>query len=57
MGNNTCLVLRGRVIRIKVHGREYARLSLRESRKLLDYVGREVTVIIIISNNEEGGGE
>jgi len=57
MGNNTCLVLRGRVIRIKVHGREYARLSVRNSKELLKYIGRDVTVIIIISNNEEGGGE
>jgi hypothetical protein len=53
-----CLVLTGRVIRIKVRNREYARLSLRESRKLLDYVGRDVTVIVIINSNNEGvGGE
>jgi hypothetical protein len=51
-----CLVLTGRVIRIKVRNREYARLSLRESRKLLDYVGRDVTVIVIISNNQQGVG-
>jgi hypothetical protein len=57
MGNNTCLVLRGRVIRTKVRNREYARLSLRNSRELLNLVGRDVTVIVIISNNEEGGGE
>jgi hypothetical protein len=56
MGNNTCLVLTGRVIRIKVRNREYARLSLRESRKLLDYVGRDVTVIVIINSNNEGVG-
>jgi len=57
MGNNTCLVLRGRVIRTRVRGREYARLSLRESRKLLNLVGRDVTVIVIISNNEGVGGQ
>jgi hypothetical protein len=52
MGNNTCLVLRGRVIRTRVHNREYARLSIRESRKLLNLVGREVVVIVII---QQGG--
>ena len=57
MGNNTCLVLRGRVIRTRVHNREYARLSLRGGKELLKYLGRDVTVIVIISNNEEGGGE
>jgi hypothetical protein len=54
MINHTCLVLTGRVIRNRVRNREYARLSLRNSRKLLDYVGRDVTVIVII--NESGGG-
>ena len=54
MTGNTCLVLTGRVIRNRVRNREYARLSLRNSRKLLDYVGRSVTVIVII--NESGGG-
>jgi hypothetical protein len=54
MSNNACLVLTGRVIRIKVHGREYARLSLRESRKLLNLVGRNVTIIVIINSNNEG---
>jgi len=54
MGNNTCLVLTGRVIKHRVRGREYARLSLRESRKLLNLVGRDVTVIIIINSNNEG---
>jgi hypothetical protein len=54
MFNNACLVLTGRVIRTRVRGREYARLSIRESRKLLNLVGRNVTVIVIInSNNEE----
>ena len=48
------MVLTGRVIRNRVRNREYARLSLRNSRKLLDYVGRSVTVIVII--NESGGG-
>ena len=58
MKETACLVLTGRVIRIKVRNREYARLSLRESRKLLDYVGRDVTVIVIINSNNEGvGGE
>jgi hypothetical protein len=41
------------VIKHRVRGREYARLSLRESRKLLDYLGREVVVIVII---QQGGG-
>jgi hypothetical protein len=57
MSNNTCLVLRGRVIRTRVHNREYARLSIRGGKELLKHVGREVVVIVIISNNEEGGGE
>jgi hypothetical protein len=48
MGNNTCLVLRGRVIRTRVRGREYARLSIRGGKELLKYLGRDVTVIIII---------
>jgi hypothetical protein len=50
MGNNTCLVLTGRVIRTRVRGREYARLSLRGGKELLKYLGREVVVIIIIGN-------
>jgi hypothetical protein len=54
MSNNACLVLTGRVIRTRVRGREYARLSLRESRKLLNLVGRDVTVIVIINNDREG---
>jgi len=45
-----CLVLTGRVIRTRVHNREYARLSIRNSRELLKYLGRDVTVIIIIGN-------
>jgi len=56
MGNNTCLVLRGRVIRTRVHNREYARLSIhgREGKELLKYLGRDVTVIVIINSNIEG---
>jgi len=56
MPGSTCVVLKGRVIRVRSRGREYARLSLRDSKELLKYIGRDVTVIIIISNNEEGGG-
>jgi len=54
MGNNTCLVLRGRVIRTRVRNREYARLSIRNSRELLKYLGRDVTIIVIINSNNEG---
>jgi len=58
MINHTCVVLKGRVIRTRSRGREYARLSIRESRKLLNLVGRDVTVIVIINSNNEGvGGE
>jgi hypothetical protein len=48
MNNHTCVVLKGRVIRVRSRGREYARLSLRDSKELLKYLGRDVTVIIII---------
>ena len=48
MINHTCVVLKGRVIRVRSRGREYARLSLRDSKELLKYLGRDVTVIIII---------
>jgi hypothetical protein len=49
-----CLVLTGRVIRIKVRNREYARLSVRNSKELLKYLGRDVTIIVIINSNIEG---
>jgi hypothetical protein len=49
-----CLVLTGRVIRTRVHNREYARLSIRGGKELLKYLGRDVTVIIIINSNNEG---
>jgi hypothetical protein len=51
-----CLVLTGRVIRIKVRNREYARLSIHGGKELLKYLGRDVTVIVIISNNQQGVG-
>ena len=54
MKEAACLVLTGRVIRIKVHGREYARLSIHGGKELLKYLGREVTVIVIINNDREG---
>ena len=52
MINRTCVVLKGRVIRVRSRGREYARISVRDSRELLKYAGTQVTVIVII----EGGG-
>ena len=48
MKETACLVLRGRVIRTRVRGREYARLSVRNSKELLKYLGRDVTIIVII---------
>jgi hypothetical protein len=56
MSNNACLVLRGRVIRTRVRGREYARLSIHNSRELLKYLGREVVVIVIINKGVVGDG-
>jgi hypothetical protein len=44
------------VIRVRSRGREYARLSLREGRELLKYLGRDVTVIVIINNKDGEGG-
>ena len=54
MINRTCVVLKGRVIRVRSRGREYARISVRDSRELLKYAGTQVTVVVII--NKEGGG-
>jgi hypothetical protein len=54
MPGSTCVVLTGRVIRVRSRGREYARLSLRDSKELLKHVGRDVTVIVIINSNNEG---
>ena len=51
MSGGTCIVLTGRVVRYVVKGREYAKISIRNSRRLLDLAGSEV-VVIVISNNE-----
>ena len=51
MGNNTCVVLTGRVVRYVVKGREYAKISVRNSKALLNLAGREV-IVIVISNNQ-----
>jgi hypothetical protein len=51
MGCNTCIILTGRVVRYVVKGREYAKISIRNSKALLDLAGSEV-VVIVISNNE-----
>ena len=58
MINHTCVVLKGRVIRVRSRGREYARLSIhgKEGKELLKHVGRDVTIIVIISNNQQGVG-
>jgi hypothetical protein len=54
MPGGTCVVLTGRVIRVRSRGREYARLSVRNSKELLKYLGRDVTIIVIINSNIEG---
>jgi hypothetical protein len=54
MNNHTCVVLKGRVIRVRSRGREYARLSIRGGKELLKYLGRDVTIIVIINSNIEG---
>jgi len=48
----SCVITRGRVIKVRSRGREYARISVRDSKELLKYAGTQVTVIVII----EGGG-
>jgi hypothetical protein len=55
MGSNTCIVLEGRVTKYRSGGREYAKISIRNSRRLLDLAGREV-IVIVISNNQQGVG-
>ena len=55
MGSDTCIVLKGRVTKYRSGGREYAKISIRNSRRLLDLAGKEVTVIVI-SNNQQGVG-
>jgi hypothetical protein len=57
MGSNTCIVLTGRVVRYVVRGREYAKISIRNSKALLNLAGKEVTVIVISNNNEGVGGQ
>jgi len=51
MSGGSCIVLTGRVVRYVVRGREYAKISIRNSKALLGIAGREV-VVIVISNNE-----
>jgi hypothetical protein len=55
MSGGTCIVLTGRVVRYVVRGREYAKISIRNSKVLLNLAGREV-VVIVISNNQQGVG-
>jgi hypothetical protein len=54
MPGSTCVVLKGRVIRVRSRGREYARLSIHGGKELLKYLGRDVTIIVIINSNNEG---
>jgi len=57
MSGGTCIVLTGRVVKYVVRGREYAKISVRNSKALLGLAGREV-VVIVISNDQQGvGGE
>jgi len=49
----SCVITRGRVIKVRSRGREYARISVRDSKELLKYAGTQVTVVVII--NKEGG--
>ena len=49
----SCVTMRGRIIKVRSRGREYARISIRDSKELLKYAGAQVTVIVII--NKEGG--
>ena len=56
MSGGTCIVLTGRVVRYVVKGREYAKISIRNSKALLGLAGKEVVVIVIISNNQQGVG-
>jgi hypothetical protein len=55
MGSNTCIVLKGRVTKYRSGGREYAKISVRNSKALLNLAGSEV-VVIVISNNQQGVG-
>jgi len=54
--NNTCIILTGRVTKYRSGGREYAKISVRNSKALLGLAGKEVMVIVIINNDREGVG-
>jgi len=49
------IIKQARIIRSRKGKYEYARLVVHDSKDLLKYVGREVTVMIIIK--DEGGGD
>ena len=55
MSGGTCIILTGRVVRYVVRGREYAKISVRNSKALLNLVGKE-GIVIVISNNQQGVG-
>jgi hypothetical protein len=55
MSGGSCIVLKGRVTKYRSGGREYAKISVRNSKALLNLAGSEV-VVIVISNNQQGVG-
>jgi len=57
MSGGTCIILTGRVVKYVVRGREYAKISVRNSKALLNLAGKEVIVIVIINNQQGVGGQ
>jgi len=56
MNMTSLLIKQARIIKTRKGKYEYARLVIHDSKDLLKYVGREVTVMIIIKDEDGGNG-